>query len=60
MQNMWIGFSDVELAQLCLGYGIEEECVFSSMMPVQLANRPQIEQYLTQIEMDIARAEVTH
>lgn len=60
MQNMWIDFSDLELAQLCYGYGIEEECVFSSIMPVVLVNRPHIEQSLTEIEMDIASAEVTH
>jgi hypothetical protein len=60
MQNMWIDFSDVELTQLCHGYGIEEECVFSQIMPAQLSNRLQIEQHLTRIELDNARAEVTH
>jgi hypothetical protein len=59
MQNMWTGFDDFELAQLCFEYGIEDECKFSSILPVTLSNRPHIEQYLTEIEMDNAFSEAT-
>jgi hypothetical protein len=58
MQKMWTDFSDFDLTQLCFDYGIEEECKFSEILPVTLSNRSHIEQLLTELEMDLAYAEV--
>ena len=57
MQNQWSGFDDFELACLCHSYGIEEECVFESILPVKLANRAQIEALLTEFEFEMAFGE---
>jgi len=57
MENQWDGFDDFELACLCHGYGIEEECQFASILPVVLANRKQIETLLTEFEFELAFGE---
>jgi hypothetical protein len=57
MENQWVGFDDFELACLCHGYGIEEECVFEGILPVKLANRAQIEALLTAFEFELAFGE---
>ena len=57
MENQWTGFDDFELARLCHGYGIEEECVFESILPVKLANRAEIEALLAEFEFEMAFGE---
>ena len=57
MENQWVDFDDFELACLCPGYGIEEECVFEGILPVVLANRAQIEALLTDLEFELAFGE---
>jgi hypothetical protein len=57
MENQWSGFDDFELACLCHDYGIEEECVIVSILPVKLGNRAQIEALLTAFEFDLAFGE---
>ena len=51
MENQWAGFDDFELACLCHGYGIEE-CLFTDILPMKLANRAHIEALLTAFEED--------
>jgi uncharacterized protein YlaN (UPF0358 family) len=53
-KDMWADFNDYELAKLCYTYGIEEELVFADNLT--LANRDEVEQLLTNFEMDIAAA----
>ena len=48
---MWDSFSDLELYNLCLSYGIEAECV---MLGNRLINREEVEQVLTAFEHDLA------
>ena len=57
MENQWAEFDDFELACLCHGYGIEEECVFEAILPVKLANRAKIEALLTEFEFELAFGE---
>jgi len=57
MENQWNDFDDFELACLCHDYGIEEECVIESILPVKLANRPAIEKLLTAFEQELAFGE---
>jgi hypothetical protein len=57
MENQWSGFDDFELACLCQDYGIEEECVFASILPIKLANRTAIENLLTAFELELAFGE---
>ena len=51
---MWNDFTDVELYNLCLGYGIEAECV---MLGNRLINRQEVESVLTQFERELAFGE---
>lgn len=57
MQNQWSGFDDFELACLYHDYGIGDECQFSEILPVKLANRAKIEALLTQYEFELAFGE---
>jgi hypothetical protein len=49
---MWEAFSDYELATLCFEYGIESELKFGNHF--NLDNRVQVEQALTEYEMNLA------
>jgi hypothetical protein len=57
MQNQWSGFDDFELACLYHSYGIGDDCEFSQILPVKLANRAKIEALLTQYEFELAFGE---
>jgi hypothetical protein len=52
---MWDDFSDFELAQLVGSYGQADMIVFNESL--QLANRGELEQFLTKLEFDIAFGE---
>ncbi len=51
MDDMWSGFDDFELACLCHDYGFGDICRFEQILPVKLANRKEIEQFLAEYEM---------
>ena len=52
MQDMWKDFSDFELTHLAGQYGLEDSLVFDYEMG--LANREEIEELLTRVELDFA------
>ena len=52
MNDMWNDFTDFELAELAGQYGLEESLVFDCDMG--LANRTEIEELLTAVELDMA------
>ena len=49
---MWNDFSDFELATLAGQYGLEDSLIFGG--DLNLANRTEIEQMLTEVEFDFA------
>lgn len=55
MDNMWKDFSDFELATLAGQYGLEDSLVFDC--DLGLANREEIENLLTEVELDMAFGE---
>ncbi len=57
MENQWTGFDDFELACLCADYGYEDALEISQILPVKLANRVEIEELLTQHELEMAFGE---
>ena len=57
MQNQWSGFDDFELACLCADYGYEDVLDIASILPVKLSNRAEIEELLTQHELEMAFGE---
>ena len=57
MENQWSGFDDFELACLCADYGYEDALDISAILPVKLANRAEIEELLTQHELEMAFGE---
>ena len=57
MKNQWSGFDDFELAVLCADYGYEDALDISAILPVKLANRAEIEELLTQHELEMAFGE---
>jgi len=57
MKNQWVGFDDFELACLCADYGYEDALDISAILPVKLANRAEIEELLTQHELEMAFGE---
>jgi hypothetical protein len=57
MENQWSGFDDFELACLCADYGYEDALDIASILPVKLSNRAEIEELLTQHELEMAFGE---
>lgn len=55
MENMWKDFSDFELAHLAGQCGLEDSLVFD--YELGLANREEIEELLTVVELDMAFGE---
>lgn len=55
MDDMWKEYSDFELAHLAGQYGLEDSLVFAG--DLSLANRDEIEQLLTTVELDMAFGE---
>ena len=55
MENMWNDYTDFELAHLAGQYGLEDSLVFDCEMG--LANRKEIEDLLTVVELDMAFGE---
>ena len=51
LDEMWLDFSDVDLATLCYSYGIQDECIWR--IPLKLANRDHVQRVLTNFEMNI-------
>ena len=52
MEEMWKDYSDFELAHLAGQYGLEESLVFDCELG--LANREEVEELLTKVELDFA------
>jgi hypothetical protein len=52
---MWNDFSDFELAELCGRYGLEDMLVFAG--DLSLANRKEVEKFLTEYELEEAFGE---
>lgn len=57
MENQWAGFDDFELACLCADYGYEDVLDIASILPLKLANRVEVENLLTQHELELAFGE---
>lgn len=55
MEKMWKDFTDFELAELAGQYGLEDSLVFAG--DLSLANRDEIENLLTEVELDMAFGE---
>ena len=54
MDNQWAGFDDFELACLCADYVYEDALDIVAILPVRLGNRVEIEELLTQHELEMA------
>jgi hypothetical protein len=52
--DMWNEFSDFELAELAFNYGLGDNLSLTFSDRLQLVNRAEIEQLLTEVEHEIA------
>ncbi len=55
MNMQWCDYSDFELACLFVDYGFPEDKLdIASILPLKLANRAELEELLTNHELDMA------
>jgi len=50
--EMWLGFTDFELAELAAQYGLQDELEFNNEL--RLSNRERIESLVANVELEMA------